>query len=71
MKSFNISIPDNKANIFIEMMKNLKFVKKIQEVPDLFIPEEQKEIVLNRLKEIEKDPENSLDWEEIERKIKL
>lgn len=60
MKSYNISIPDNKATIFIEIMKNLKFVKKIQEVPELFIPEEQKEIVLNRLKEIEKDPEEIL-----------
>jgi hypothetical protein len=57
MKSYNISIPDNKATIFIEIMKNLKFVKKIQEVPDLFISEEQKEIVLNRLKE---DPEEIL-----------
>ena len=43
----------------------------MEEVPELFVSEEQKEIVLSRLKEIEKDPESTLDWEEIERKIRL
>ena len=31
MKNFTITIPDNKENIFIEMMKSISFVKKIEE----------------------------------------
>ena len=71
MKSFTITIPESIENIFIEMMKSLNFVEKIQEVPDFVIPEEQKEIVLSRLKKMEENSASCLTWEEIEQKIKL
>ena len=71
MKSFTITIQDNKESVFIEMMRSLNFVKKIEEVSDTDIPEEHKAIVLNRLKNIEENPESFLNWEDIEQKLKL
>jgi len=71
MKSFTITIQDSKESVFIEMMKSLNFVKKIEEVSDDLIPEEHKKIVLDRLKYIEENPESCLNWEDIEQKLKL
>jgi hypothetical protein len=71
MKNFTITIPDNKENIFIEMMKSISFVQKIQASNDIDISEEQKEIVRNRIQRMEDNPESCLSWEDIERKIKL
>lgn len=70
MKNFTITIPDNKENIFIEMMKSISFVKKIEPVNDINLSEEQQEIVRKRLQRMEEHPESCLSWEEIERKIK-
>jgi len=66
MKNFTITIPDNKENIFIEMMKSITFVKNIQATNDIDISEEHKEIVRGRIKHMEKNPESSLSWEDIE-----
>lgn len=71
MKNFTITIPDNKENIFIEMMKSISFVQKIQASNDIDISEEHKVIVRNRIKRMEENPESCLSWEDIERKIKL
>ena len=71
MKNFTITIPDNKENIFIEMMKSISFVKKVEQANDISIPEEQQEIVRNRIQRMEEHPESCLTWEEIECKIKL
>lgn len=38
---------------------------------EIFIPEGHKKIVRQRLKRMEENPETSLSWEDIERKIKL
>lgn len=38
---------------------------------EVFIPEDHKKIVRKRLIRMEESPETSLNWEEIERKIKL
>jgi hypothetical protein len=38
---------------------------------DIAIPEEHKKIVRQRLKHMEEHPESYLNWEDIERKIKL
>jgi hypothetical protein len=71
MKNFTITIPDNKENIFIEMMKSISFVKKVEQANEISIPEEQQEIVRNRIQRMEEHPESCLTWEEIESKIKL
>ena len=71
MKNFTITIPDNKENIFIEMMKSISFVKKIEAINEISISAEHKEIVHKRIQHIEEHPESCLSWEDIERKIKL
>lgn len=70
MKNFTITIPDNKETIFIEMMKSISFVKKIEAATIIDIPEAHKEIVLNRIQKMEEHPESFLSWEDIEHKIK-
>lgn len=71
MKSFTITIPDNKENIFIEFMNSISFVKKIEVADDIFIPEEDKQLVRKRLKQLEEQPESCNSWNDIESKIKL
>ncbi len=71
MKNFTITIPDNKENIFIEMMKSISFVKKIEAANDISISEEQQKIVHTRTKRMKDHPESCLSWEDIESKIKL
>lgn len=71
MKNFTITIPDNKENIFIEMMRSISFVKKIEAVNDISISEEHQKIVQIRIQHMEEHPESGLSWEDIERKIKL
>ena len=71
MKNFTITIPDNKENIFIEMMKSISFVKKIEAANDISISEEHQKIVHTRIQRMEDHPESCLSWEDIERKIKL
>ena len=71
MKSFTITIPDNKENIFIEFMNSISFVKKIEVADDIFIPEEDKQLVRKRLKQLEEQPESCNSWYDIESKIKL
>lgn len=71
MKNFTITIPDNKESIFVEMMKSISFVKKIQAINDIEISEEQMEIVRNRIQRMKENPETCLSWEDIERQVKL
>jgi len=65
MAQFTISISDKSSNVFLELMKNLKFVKKIERVDDYSISEEHKEIVRNRISKSDKNPEILLDWDEV------
>jgi len=71
MKSFTISIPDNKEDIFIEMMKSISFVKNIKEEISTDINQEHKDIVRKRIQNLEEHPESFLQWEDIEHKIQL
>jgi hypothetical protein len=71
MKSFTISIPDNKEDIFIEMMRNISFVKNIKEEISTNIPQAHKDIVRKRIQRMENQPESSLKWEDIEDKMQL
>jgi len=69
MKSFTISIPDNKEDLFIEMMKNISFVKNIKEEISTDIKQEHRDIVRKRIQNLEEHPESLLQWEDIEHKI--
>ena len=69
MKNFTITVPDNKENLFIEMMKSINFIENIQIASDKQIPNEHKEIVRNRMKRMKEHPESCLSWDDIENKI--
>lgn len=71
MKNYTITIPDNKENIFVEMMKSIPYIKNIKEATFVDIPKEHKEIVRNRIQGLEEHPESCLSWADIEQKIKL
>jgi len=71
MKQYTITIPDNMANSFVDMMKNITYVKNIEDSTVIDIPEEHKNIVRERMKASEKDPSRLLDWDKVKHKIKL
>lgn len=63
MTQFTISIPDNKASLFLEFMKNLSFVKEIQQVEDVDIPQWQKDVVRERMVDYKANPNQALDFD--------
>jgi hypothetical protein len=67
MKQVILNIPENKFKFFMELVKNLGFVK----ATDISIPEEQKQEVRRRIAESEKNPERLLDWNDVKNKFKL
>ena len=69
MTQFTISIPDNKASIFLEFMKSISFIKQIEIVDD--IPEAHKTIVRQRIEKYKNNPGEYLQWEEIEKSLNL
>jgi len=61
MKQFTITIPDNKESIFIEWMKSISFVKKIEAVEKSDLPEWHKAILDERLASYKSSPGNVID----------
>ena len=67
MKTFSVTIQDNKENIFVELMKSVSFVKKIEAVSDSNeIPQWHKTLLDQRLKS---KAEDNLDWDEVQKEI--
>lgn len=50
-------------------MKNLSFVKGIEEVENMEIPEWHKAIIDERMEDYKKNPENYRDWEDVQKEI--
>ncbi|MDF1546912.1 MAG: addiction module protein [Bacteroidales bacterium] len=69
MTQFTISIPDNKAAIFLEFMKSISFIEHIDIVEN--IPEKHKAIVRERIEKYKNNPEAYLEWDEIEKGLNL
>lgn len=61
MKQVILNIPESKFQFFMELVKNLGFVK----TSVLEIPEEHKRIVRKRISDSTKNPERLLDWDEV------
>ena len=70
MKQFTIRIPDNKVDLFVELMKSTSFVKSIEEEKIANIPEEHKSVVRERIQKYGNSQESYLEWDEIEEKLK-
>jgi hypothetical protein len=71
MKQYIVTIPDNKVNVFIDMLKNTSYVNYVEDNNIDEIPEEHKRIVRERIKMSEKDPSRRLKWDDAKHKIKL
>ncbi|HEY3369931.1 MAG TPA: addiction module protein [Prolixibacteraceae bacterium] len=69
MKQIAVTIPDNKEALFIELMKNLSFVKGIEKVENMEIPEWHKEIIDERMENYKKNPETYRNWEDVQKEI--
>ncbi|MFA6923951.1 MAG: hypothetical protein WC223_06825 [Bacteroidales bacterium] len=67
MIQYNITIPENKENIFIEIMKSLNFVKKISKKEEYMLSDKQKAILNKRLDNY--NPDNLLDWDDVKKEI--
>ena len=71
MKQFTVTIPDNKMNLFVEMMGSISYVEKVEEICAIEIPEEHMAMVRERIEKYKDNPESYLEGDEIESKIKL
>ena len=67
MKEITLKIPEKKLEFFMELVDQLGF--EISH-PDV-ISEEDKAIVLERIKKSDKDPKRLLDWEKVRDDIKF
>lgn len=76
---FQIDVPLS-LNQIIDIVMQLSPKEKLQlsgvlwdetDESEIGIPEEHKQIVEQRLKRMEEQPESCLNWEDIERKIRL
>jgi len=61
MKEITLNIPENKLRFFMELFKQLGLEIKNNE--DYLIPDEHKEIVLNRIKNTKEA--DLLNWEDV------
>jgi len=67
MKTFSVTIQDNKENIFVELMKSVSFVKNIEEISNANeIPHWHKAILDQRL---ESNSLDNLNWDDVQKEI--
>lgn len=71
MKQISVTIPDNKETLFIEFMKKLSFVKGIEKLDNMDIPELHKNIIDQRTKNYMDHAESYRDWEDLQKEINL
>lgn len=64
MKQITVTIPDNKENLFMELMKSLSFVKNVEPVECADIPEWHKNIVRERMAKYDNNPDSWLDFDQ-------
>jgi len=70
MKQLTIHIPERKYQFVLELLRSLNFVKiDAPAMENFVITEEQKALVDEELKKIDKDPNYLLDWEEVKGKL--
>jgi hypothetical protein len=68
MIPITVAVPDNKLAFFKELVNSLNF-KEIETVSDNEIPEAQKQLVLDRIKNSKS--ENWLRWDDVKDDFKL
>ena len=69
MRQIAVTIPENKESLFIEIMKSISFVKKVEAIDSPDIPEWHKAIIDKRMENYKKNPESYRDWEDVQKEI--
>lgn len=64
-----LNIPDNKMAFFMELVKNLGFVKVGSK--SSVLTDEQVQLVEEERKKIKEDPQYGMDWEDARKTLKL
>jgi hypothetical protein len=67
MKEVTLKIPDQKFDFFMKLVKELGF--EVSEKVE--IPEEHKEVVRERIKQSEENPQRLVDWDEVKDNFKF
>lgn len=71
MKQFTITIPDQEENSFVELMKSVPYITQMEETTFFDIPEEQKQLVRDRIETYKNSPESYLSLEDLADKLRL
>ena len=70
-----IEIPDSKVGFFMELIKNLGFIRVTEnpgadnEENEIDIPEEQQKLVMDRFNKVRKNPDKLMDWDEAKKSL--
>lgn len=71
MKRYTITIPDNKAQLFIDLLNELSFIEEIEEIPPIDIPEEHKQVVRDRIEKYSNSKKDYIEWEQMDNEIQF
>jgi len=74
MKQIVLNIPDNEYSFILTLLKKFSFIEFITpnaKQADYNISEEQKNVVRERIKKYEANTGDIIEWEDIEKKIKI
>ena len=67
MAHFSVTVPDNKATFFRELLESLSF--NGERTDEFELTEAQKSIIDQRLENYKKKPDSYLDWEDVQKDI--
>ena len=62
MKEITVKVPENKLEFFMELLDQLDFEAIGR---DFDIPEWQQQMTLNRLKELDENPDSTIDFDKM------
>lgn len=71
MKQFTITIPDQEENSFVELMKSVPYITGMEETTVFDIPEEQKQLVRDRIESYRNSSGSYLSLDDLEDKLRL
>ncbi len=69
MKNITLSVPDSKFTYFLNLIKDMGFVKVIEGDSDYELSEEHKKILDERLKEHFENPSAGKRWEDVKKEL--
>jgi len=69
MKHIVVTIPDSKEELFIELMKSLTFVERVETSQGVPIPGWHEAIIDRRTENYVNEPDSFLEWEEMKKEI--